>query len=328
MKEKSFLSVVVYSYNNQDCIIDQLLNLNAYLQGIFETIEFVIVDDASCDNTIRELLQSQSMPNLTVVKLSRRHGLELAMTAGLEKAMGDFVIEIDSIPIDFDFVVFDQMLEASKSGNDIVSLCPLGHKSLRSRIFFSLINRFSYLSLDSSKERARLVSRRALNSMLKLKEKVRYRKALYSYTGYRKKAIEYQPIFHSKLYSSTKESVTLAVDVAVSFSNLGLRISHYLSFIFFAMSLCAVGYGVLNFLFNRHVVPGWTTLFVLTAVGFSGVFLVVGIIGEYLARILLEVQNRPLYTVAEIHTISQHHNDSKSLVAAAIENTNRGECDR
>ena len=141
--------------------------------------------------------------------------------------------------------------------------------------------------------------------MLAMKEKVRYRKALYAVVGSRQDHIRYDKQPHlttSARRRLDRETSSLAFDILLSFSGFGLRMAHRLSFTFGAISVIAVFYAVFIYLTRDNVVEGWTTVTVLTSGGFAGLFLVLGVLGEYLALILIEVRGRPLYAVRDSST--------------------------
>ncbi|MNC27009.1 putative glycosyltransferase [compost metagenome] len=222
------------------------------------------------------------------------------MMAGLNKSMGDFVFEIESLDLDFDVEILYEMYKTSTSkGFDIVAAAS-DQTGWKSRAFYKLINKVSYLNLSLSTETIRLVTRRALNAMQNLKEKVRYRKALYELTGYSKTLIHYKAVNKSHTRKVNRENISTAMDVLISFSNFGLRAAHILTFSFFVFSLLMGGYALYNYFFNKSVVEGWTTLMILMSLGFAGLFFIGGVIGEYISRILIEIQNRPFYSTKSV----------------------------
>lgn len=330
MKEKVFVSTVIYTKNNQAIISNALLKIDRILKDTFENYEVILVNDASSDDTLEQVreVSKQLSGSLVILNLSRTHGPEKAMMAGLIKSMGDFVYEIENIDMDFDYEHIPVMYRMALKGKDIVVLTPSTHTSLASKMFYRIINKVTYLKLDLKTETVRLVSRRALNAMLNLKEKVRYRKALYAYNGYNKESILYHPSSSNKSKSKkfNRENVGTAFDIIVSFSNIGLKSAHYLSLIFFAFCLFMGGYALYNYIFNVHVVEGWTTLMMLISFGFAGLFFIVGMIGEYITRILIEIQDRPFYTTrsVEIHK-PNYEQDWYSLREMAASNEKRGD---
>ncbi|MDQ0890933.1 glycosyltransferase involved in cell wall biosynthesis [Paenibacillus sp. V4I9] len=304
MKEQVFISAIVYVRDEENSVVDGLEQLNASLATTFKNYEIILINDASGDATLtnaRKVIES-ILGNLTIINLSRPHGIEKAMNAGLVKSIGDFIFEIENINFDYSLEIIHSLFKTAISGNDIVAASPNTGLSWPSKLFYKLINNFSYLKLDLKTESIRIVSRRALNAMLNLKEKVRYRKALYAYTGFKKYLIAYDPIYKVKSDKSklNRENISTAFDVIVSFSNIGLKISHYLSIAFLLFSLFMAGYALYNYFFNKNIVQGWTTLMILISFGFTGLFFIVGMLGEYISRILIEIQNRPFYTTSSI----------------------------
>lgn len=330
MKEKVFVSVVVYAYNTADIIKTSLSQVDEALAEVFEYYEIIVVDDSSTDSTPLEAKKaSENMQgDLCIITLSHKHGIEKAMMAGLIKSMGDFVFELEDLSMKIDEKILRNMFSVAMQGNDIVAASPAQSASWKTRVFYKIINKISYLNLDLRTEAIRLVSRRALNAMLNLKEKVRYRKALYAYSGYSKKIITIDSsVTRSK--KMNRENVGTAFDIIVSFSNLGLKVSHYLSIAFFVFSLFMAGYALFNYIFNRSVVEGWTTLMILISFGFAGLFFIVGMLGEYISRILIELQNRPFYSTQSVQLIQKSNkaqqNTAMREVAASNESKNEVE---
>ncbi|CAH1193324.1 putative glycosyltransferase [Paenibacillus plantiphilus] len=327
MKEKVFVSAVVYTHNAADIIKSSLSQIDKALADIFEYYEIIVVNDASTDATVTEAKKASEcmQGDLCIINLSHKHGIEKAMMAGLIKSMGDFVFEFEDINMSIDEAILRSMFSISMQGNDIVAASPFQSASWKTRLFYKVINKISYLDLDLRTEVIRLVSRRALNAMLNLKEKVRYRKALYAYSGYKKMILTIDSTA-SRSKKMNRENMGTAFDIIVSFSNLGLKISHYLSVAFFVFSLFMAGYALFNYSFNRSVVEGWTTLMILISFGFAGLFFIVGMLGEYISRILIELQDRPFYSTQSVQLIQKSKNTEKQTamqeVAVSTESNN------
>lgn len=298
-REPVFVSAVVYVRDEPDTVQPFLIELDALLRDAFESYEIIVVDDCSGSETASAIRFALDRVRgcSTVLRLSRPHGVERAILAGLDRAMGDFVFELESSDNDFHLDLLITLYRKATEGYDVVAGCP-AQVGWYSRLFYRFINRVSYLRLNLFTEAVRLVSRRALNAMLNLREKVRYRKALYALTGYARTQVTYLPL-KPRNRRLNKENVTLALDVVVSFSDWGLKLSHYIAFGFFVFSVSMVFYALYNYFF-RNVVEGWTTIVITLGMGFSGVFLVLGLMGEYLGRLLIEVQNRPFYSVEAV----------------------------
>ncbi|GLI09886.1 glycosyl transferase [Paenibacillus tyrfis] len=304
MKEQVFVSAVLYVHNEYETVRQGIIDLDLILGGMFQYYEIVVVNDASTDLTLEKIreVSKEVNGNMIVISLSRKHGIEKGMTAGLIKSMGDFVFEFETTKFDFSSDIIPNLYRTALTGFDIVVVSPSTGLPWTSKMFYKFVNKISYLELDLRTESTRVVSRRALNAMLNLKEKVRYRKALYAYTGYSKKVLTYQSLIkqHSARSGINRENISTAFDVIVSFSNIGLKLSHYLSIVFLLFSLFMAGYALFNYFFNKNIVEGWTTLMILISFGFTGLFFIVGMLGEYISRILIEIQNRPSYTTQSV----------------------------
>lgn len=314
MKEKVFVSIVTYVYNDELEIRSYMKLLDLYMQGHFENYELLFVNDNSSDGSLKAIRDAAETinGNVTLLNLSRIHGTELAMLAGLHKSIGDFIFEIDKVDSNFPVELIGNLYRtATEKGSDIVSAVPEKQK-LSSKLFYKLINRLSYLKeLGLTTEKVRIVSRRSLNAMLGLKEKIRYRKALYALTGFTKAKILYKN--HSTSSRSLRKDITQGLEILVSFSNIGLKVSHLLSLLFLLFSIFMIAYSIYNYLFNKNIVEGWTTIMIMLSTGFSGVFLIIGLMGEYIARILTEVQDRPFYSTKSVEIYKAKKKDSTNV---------------
>lgn len=302
MKQKTYFSVVVYVRNEADTVEGFLYEIARYVSESFDLYEIVVVDDASTDGTLERArtVALSGQYEISVVELARRHGVEAGMQAGLERAVGDWVLELESTVVDFDIALIGTMYEQAARGFEVVTAAG-DEGSPRSRLFYAVINRYADLDEPLRTVRLRLTSRRSLAAMLSMQEKVRYRKALYAFVGARQRHIVYRSRPDAQIGNIKRrfdrETTSLAFDVLLSFSGFGLHLAHRLSFAFGLLSVLAIAYAIFVYLFVEDVVQGWTTMTVLVSAGFAGLFLVLGVLGEYLSRILIEVRGRPLYSI-------------------------------
>lgn len=317
MKYHIFVSFIAYVHNGEGKVATFLKASDNYLRENFDGYEIILVNDGSTDATLSEAesASGELSGNLILINLPWRHGVEPAMTAGLHRSIGDFVFERDSIELDFPLDVLSRMYEAATAGFDIVSAATDAPRPLSSRLFYRFINRVSYVNLSLSSETIRLVSRRALNAMLNLKEKFRYRKALYLLTGYQHKNVIYSPPpgYTPGGGRMLGENVDLAMDVVIGFSNIGIRAIHYLTAFWFLFSVFMAGYTLFSWLFIKDIVRGWSSIMLFFSGVFAGLFFILGILGEYILRILNEVRGRPYYTVSSVKVYSESANAAKAI---------------
>ncbi len=168
-----------------------------------------------------------------------------------------------------------------------------------------------YADLHLTSETVRLASRRAINAMLNLKEKFRYRKALYLLTGYPKKNLLYRSASRGRSGRPWFEDLALALDIVIGYSNIGIKLIHFLSAALFLFSLAIGGWAIYGYFFE-NVVEGWTAIMVFLSCVFSGLFFILGMLGEYILRILNEVKGRPYYTVSSVKVYSETANAAKA----------------
>jgi len=259
MKEKKIISAVAYLYNDEETVLDFLKNLDGYLFEKFENYEIILVNDRSTDRTVEIIDKNKSAlrsESVIILNLAWHHGLEPAMLAGTEMSIGDYVFEFDSTSVDYTFETLNEIYDKAANGFDIVGAYPDGPQKTTSRLFYAFLKKVSYLNLELNTENLKIVSRRALNRVLDLREKTRYRKALYRYSGFPSASVKYSPV-------RTPERVKRSLSERV-------------------------------------------TLSLFLSCGFSGIFLVLGILGKYLTMLLTEVQNRPSYIVRSVERINKN----------------------
>lgn len=308
-KEKNVLSVVVYVKDDGEIIEDFLLQIDNLLKQRFEAYEYILVNDFSTDDSIERVkgITDQIHGNVTTVNMAWRHGLELAMLAGLDLAIGDFILEFDSVLIDYDVQVVLDIYNKCLEGFDIVSAIPSNSQRLSSKVFYKTLKKISYKNMELTTETFRIISRRALNRVLSSKEKTKYRKALYHYSGFATETIKYDVkkiTGKSRTSTSLSDRVKLANDVLISFTNIGTRVAVTLSLFFLAIALFMLGYTLYSYFNVENIEPGWTTIMLFLSFSFSGVFFILAILSKYITVLLIEVQEKPLYVYQSVEKLS------------------------
>ncbi len=304
LKEKLFFSMVVYVHNAEQNIAAFLQESLAYLNARFERFEVILVNDASQDQTLKVIEQAaQEESHLSIINLAWRHGHELAMLAGSDLAIGDMVLELETTIRDYEFSLIDQMLEQALKGTDIVTANPSKKINFFSALFYAVFNRISFVPITLKTERLRLISRRALNRVLASKEKVRFRKIIFQLSGFSFKELAYEPSHTIKRIAAEKrfgQRLETAIEILLIYSNIGSRLCFYIAMFFLLLSMAIGTYAILIFINLATVVEGWTTLMLVLSTGFSGLFIVLGILAKYVALIMTEVRKKPLYVVKSV----------------------------
>jgi polyisoprenyl-phosphate glycosyltransferase len=301
-KDPRVVSVVVRVHNDEDRVAPFLRKVDGFLAERFANYEFVVVDDQSRDRTWEVVAEvaRELHGTLTMLRLSTRHGRELAMVAGLERAMGDFLFELSDVQMDYPVEVLGRMYDTAVGGYDIVGATPTRVPAWV-RAFYWWANRLSKYDPPLSYEHIRVVSRRAVDAVVQLREHVRYRQVLYRYTGYRRTQLTYDPSGKPQLRS--RDTLEFGMDVILSFTDLGVRTAHVLWLLFVVGAAGGVIWTIVRSILSDSLPPWWLDVGILLALAFGGVFLLLGFILEYLARILAEVRSRPLYTLDKAHAL-------------------------
>lgn len=178
LKDNNFISAVVYLHNDGARAVEFCRTVAAELDANFKQYELVVVDDACTDDTVKQLRawgREQDAP-LTILHMSIYHGLEDAMNAGLDAAIGDYVYEFDSTELCYAPTLIMQAYRAALDGSDIVSVCP---RTVRggSSLFYKVFNAHSQSAYRLRTDAFRLVTRRAINRVHASSTHLPYRKA-------------------------------------------------------------------------------------------------------------------------------------------------------
>ncbi|MCR6855091.1 glycosyltransferase family 2 protein [Paenibacillus jamilae] len=268
--------------------------------------EFVFVNDGSKDDTLnilRDLASADS--SVHYISFSRNFGKEAAMLAGLKYATGDAIVIMDA-DLQHPPTLIKELLEGYNDGYDqvIAKRTRTGDSPVRSfvsRLYYKVMNKFVDIELVDGIGDFRLLSRRAVDSLLSLSEYNRFSKGLFSWIGYNELIIEYENVLRSDGESKWTFSKLLnyGIDGVISFNNKPLRLSIYLGLLTTILGLLYVITTFVQIILGGVEVPGYFTL--ISAILFIGgiqlIFL--GVIGEYIGRIYYETKRRPHFIVAE-----------------------------
>lgn len=310
LKEANFISAVVYMHNNEREITPFLEWLDGQLDFNFKKYEIICVDDGSGDGSadaVRNYGKTKAKEAVSLLHMSYFQGLETAMNAGVDLAIGDFVFEFDTVCMDYPTELFMQVYRRSLEGYDIVSASAVRKNKWSSDMFYRVFNHFSRTQYKIRNETFRILSRRAINRVHSLSKTIPYRKVLYANCGLLVDCIAYTPQ-KTSVRSFTDEQAkmrrTLAVDSLVLFTNIGYKVAVTMTgFMMFATVAAAV-YAVAVFALGNPI-PGWTTTILFLAVSFFGLFSILTIIIKYLSLILQLVFNKQKYSFSSIEKITK-----------------------
>ncbi|MBI5631759.1 MAG: glycosyltransferase family 2 protein [Elusimicrobia bacterium] len=303
--EKPVLSVVAPVHNEEGSLPEFHARLMRALGKLGVPFEVLYVDDGSRDRS-PELLRRfhEENPAVKVLHFSRNFGHQVAITAGMDHALGAACVVMDSDGQDPPEVIED-LVAQWKKGSEVVYAVRIRReeetlfKRATAALFYRILKRITRVDMPVDAGDFRLIDRQVLAVLGRMRESHRFMRGLASWVGFRQAKVEYvrQARLAGKSHYPLWKMARFAVDAITSFSHEPL---HWVTACgagsFFASML--IGFWVLYVrLFNPRAVPGWTSLMVLVLF-LGGIQLIsLGVIGEYLGRVFDEVKRRPLYIV-------------------------------
>ena len=309
-KEKNFASAVIYVHNAENRIGEFLKTIVEVMESNFEHSEIICVNDCSDDNSvtvIKDISEHASTTSISVVNMSFFHGLELAMDAGMDMAIGDFVFEFDNTFLDFHPEMIMKIYRHSLTGYDIVSASPARRERISSRMFYKAFDRFSELSYNMTTESFRVLSRRIINRIKSMNKTIPYRKAIYAGSGLKTANLEYDVIGDANKSVDSKENryrAGLAIDTLILFTELGYRFSFWMTSLMILISVFMIVYTLIVYSIG-HPIAGWTTTVLFLSVAFLGLFGIMTIIVKYLQIIMDMIFKRKHYIFESIEKLTK-----------------------
>ncbi len=300
-----FLTVIIPVYNEHEVLKNFHSRLIAAIASIHKSIEILYVDDGSQDGSdkiIKQLKQHDS--RISYLALSRNFGKEIALTAGLNYAQGEFVMIMDA-DLQHPPELIPKFIQVAKQGYDIVYARPMNReieswlKRNLTDIFYKTINSVAKIYIPSHASDFRLLSRRAVDAVKKIKEQHRFMKGLFAWIGYPQKSIDYKMDgrFAGKSKWSYFKLWNFALEGITSFTIMPLKLASYLGLI---TAFITFIYGIIiiskTLLFGDPA-RGYPSLMVVILFLGSIQLFTLGIIGEYLGRTFNETKSRPLYFI-------------------------------
>ena len=306
--EKNFISAVIYVHNSSERIEEFLGGVMRTLEQNFEHSEIICVNDCSDDDSVgivKRIASKQKAVSVTVLNMSYFHGVEAAMNAGVDLAIGDFVFEFDAAMPDFDRQEIMNVYNKSLEGFDIVSASPDKGQRMSSGLFYAVFNRYTDFAYKIYTERFRVLSRRAVNRISAMSRSVPYRKAAYANCGLKTANIKYKVTNEFDFKEDRRERKyrrTLAVDSIIMFTELGYRFSVTMTMIMMLIAVSVALYSAVVYIFSTPV-AGWTTTILFMSFAFFGLFGILTIMIKYLQILVDLVFRRKKYSFESIEKI-------------------------
>ncbi len=303
------LSIVVPCYNEAACLdILHTRVSGAARAAVGDDYEIVFVNDGSRDDSWPVMQRlAASDPHLVAINLSRNHGHQLALTAGLDLCCGAQIMIIDADLQDPPELLADMRATMAAEQADVVYAVRRKRegetlfKKLTAALFYRVLDRVTDTPIPLDTGDFRLMSRRALDAFLSLPEQARFIRGMVAWIGFRQVPFLYDRA--ERHAGETKyplaKMIRFALDAMTGFSTAPLRFASHFGLALTGASLLLFVYIAIGF-FTGSAVQGWTsTMLVVVLLGAVQMF-VLGMIGEYLGRLYVESKRRPLYLVADV----------------------------
>ncbi len=293
-KEKNFISAVVYTRNDEANVKNFMENLNEVLSKNFLKYEIIFVNDGSTDKTvdiIKECAKELKDASVSTVNMSYYQGKELAMNAGVDLAIGDFIYQFETIDMDYDKELVFDIYKKSLEGYDIVTASSSSKRRFTSKMFYKIFNKYSNTQYKLDTNTFEIISRRAINRINAINKTIPYRKAIEANCGLKVANVEYNPSMSTmtKLDKNTKkERSKNAFDSLILFTDVCYKASVILSVLMILIVIAVAIYSIVMFV-NQVAITGWTTTMLFLAFGFFGTFVIFAFIIKYL-QVLLNLE--------------------------------------
>ena len=302
------LSIVVPCFNEEACLPALHERLTGAAKSVGGDYEILLVNDGSSDRSwsvMRDLAARD--PHVVAVDLSRNHGHQLALTAGLDLCRGDIILIIDADLQDPPELLPDMIATMRSEGADVVygvrktRKGETAFKRATAHGFYRLLASATDVDIPLDAGDFRLITRRALDVMLAMPEQARFIRGMVAWIGFRQVPILYDR--DERFAGETKyplgKMLRFALDALTGFSSAPLKLASHVGLALSIGSALIVLY-ILYAWVAGHNVPGWTSLMLVVVVIGAVQMFVLALMGEYIGRLYNEAKGRPLYIVQEV----------------------------
>ena len=305
----SKLSIVIPCFNEEACIPELHRRLTAAArEAVGEAYEIVLVNDGSRDGSWPAMQKlADTDPHVVGVNLSRNHGHQLALTAGLDLCRGETILIIDA-DLQDPPELLSPMLEAMREQDaDVVygvrrsRSGETAFKRATAHGFYRLLSRATEIDIPLDAGDFRLMSRRALDALLAMSEQSRFIRGMVAWIGFRQVPFAYdrEVRFAGTTKYPLSKMLRFALDALTGFSSAPLKLASHAGLLLSLGSLLILAYIAYAFIAGRSI-QGWTSLMLVVVVLGAVQMFVLALMGEYIGRLYNEVKGRPLYIVQEV----------------------------
>jgi len=308
------LSIVIPAYNEETNLPKLYEELLKVLTSMDMSWEIIFIDDGSKDNTwkmVKSLHQTDD--RIKGIQFSRNFGHQYALLAGLSRTQGKAVICMDA-DLQHPPEMIPKLVEEWKKGSKIVNTVRMDSENISafkkgtSKIFYSIFSFLSAVRLESGMADFRLFDRQPLNSILQFGEQGLFLRGIVQWLGFPTSRVVFRSAdrFSGVSKYTIKKMFRLAFDGITSFSIVPLRLGIVVGIVTSILAFCQMLYALYVSIILGATVPGWATTITVMSFMFGVLFIMLGLLGEYIGRILIEVRLRPRFIINEIIGINEY----------------------
>ncbi len=309
------IDLIVPCFNEEESIEIFYEEIKKIRKKMNQSIEIIFIDDGSSDQTLNIMSRIAKKDKLVkYLSFSRNFGKEAAMLAGLEASTGDYITVMDVDLQDPPELLVEMVRLIEEEGYDVVGTRRVNRKgeplirSFFARCFYKLINNMSDVEMVDGARDYRLMTRQVVDNILKLKEFNRYSKGLFSYVGFKTKWLEFENV--KRVAGETKWSFwklfIYAIEGIVAFTTVPLTMAAIIGIIFCLIAFIMIIVIIVKTIIIGDPTTGWPSMACIIFLVSGVQLLCIGIIGEYLSKMYLEVKNRPIYVIKESNLVKKN----------------------
>ena len=310
------VTILIPAYNEEESLPYLYERLEELINSIKNyEFEILFINDGSKDKTLELIKKYRNKDSrISYVNFSRNFGKEIAMLAGFDYAKGDCVIIMDADLQDPPELI-PELLKYWEQGYDDVYAQRRSRKGetflkkFTSKMYYRVLQQLTKVEIQKDTGDFRLLDRRCVNALREMREKSRCSKSMFSWIGYKKKAVLYDrdPRIAGKTKWNYAKLINLAIDGITSFTTSPLRISTLLAIPTFLMLIIYFIYVIVKCIRLSIPIQAFQAT-ILLILFFSAVqIMLFGIVGEYLGRIFNETKHRPIYFVDEYNDVREEN---------------------
>lgn len=294
--EENFISVVLVASNDKIIIENKINNIINILKCNFKNYELIVVDNMSTDGTNHLLREMDSQ--FLLIELFRKHNNQQALAAGIDIAVGDYIIQIEDCSIEIDYHIFLELYKESQKGNDFV-FCTPKKIGIQAKFFYCLLNKYFRQSFqtDLSSSVITLSSRRGENKTASTGSKIVNRNVSYILTG-----LNYSTVMLELTYLNRRgfiSNMNLMLDTLIYYTNVITSLAVFIAVLCMFISVATGVYSIITF-FSITTAPGWASMVVMGSAAFSALFFMMAIISKYLYHIIHNTSRAKDYIYKDI----------------------------